>query len=1080
MRKITLLLTFLVMVVMTVSAQQRSVSGTVKSADDGSTLPGVSVVVKGTSYGTITNMDGYYTLKLPDGAKTLQFSFVGMKNLEVTISASSVIDVSMEADLLKVDEVLVTAIGISREKKALGYSVQTVDAEAIERSNATDFVNALNAKTAGVQIGSSSGTAGASTYITIRGAASIGEGNQPLFVVDGIPIETGQSWGGSTYDTEGAGSSSRSIDLNPNDIENVTVLKGGAATALYGVQAANGVILITTKKGKFDKLGNSMKVQFNSAVTFDKLSQTQAMQDKFTQGINGNWVGGSSTSWGARIDTMYYIEDETYKWDTLGRLTGVSDPNRSDIPAMAYDPYEFFQTGVTYDNNLNISNGNDVTTYYFSIGNLRQEGIIPNNTFNRTSIRLNAETKLNSRLTTGANVSYMNTFGNFIQQGSNTSGVMLGLLRTATTFDNAQGYIFDDGTQRNYRNGGGYDNPYWTANMNHFNDEVNRLIGDVNLKYKLNDNAAIVYRAGTDWYARNYEDYFAVYSRAFPSGKLEQRHYLSQIFNSDLMLNLNKDFTEDLRVRAVIGHNMYQNGLTYTSAVANDISIIGFEQISNTTKQSATSGTSMYRTAAIYGDFQIDYKNTFFLGFTGRNEWSTTMPESNPDAFYPSINVGFIFTELPGMKDNKWLQFGKLRYSWAKTANIAGAYYTKSTYDLSNAGDGWTNGIDFPFLGYTGYEVGYLLGNPDLKHETMITNEVGIELKFFNNRLGIDFAYFSNNNYDLLLEVPIAASSGYEFAYMNAATMESKGVEFMLNLSPVKTKSFTWDITANFTKFSNVVTELAEGVDNVFLGGFTDPQIRAVAGMEYRSIFGYDWYRDAEGNILINDDPNDSYPDGFPMTDEREMVPLGTVNPDWTANILNEFTFKGLTLSALIDIKQGGVMYNGTRFAMNNFGTTEETMYREVTYLADGSIDYANTPAENLYVFNGVLGHLNSSDEPVSSGVENTQIVVKDQAWFMGQGSNFGGGPTSAAIEDASWVRLREITLSYQLNSKVFEKTFIKGLQLYFTGRNLLLSTPYSGIDPETSLTGARDSQGMDYFNMPGTKAYTFGLRATF
>jgi len=1080
MRKITLLLTFLVMVVMTVSAQQRTVSGTVKSADDGTTLPGVSVVVKGSSYGTITNMDGKYSLKLPDGAKILQFSFVGMKNLEVAISASNVIDVALEQDLLKVDEVLVTAIGISREKKALGYSVQTVDAEMIERSNATDFVNTLNAKTAGVQIGSSSGTAGASTYITIRGAASIGGGNQPLFVVDGIPIETGQAWGGSTYETEGVGASSRSIDINPNDIENVTILKGGAATALYGVQAANGVILINTKKGKFDKLNNQMKVQFNSAVTFDKISQTQALQNKFSQGTNGAWVSGSSMSWGARIDTLRYVTDSTYKWDPLGRITGMSDTANNGTPVQAYSPYDFFQTGVTYDNNLSISNGNETTTYYFSVGNLRQEGVIPNNTFNRTTVRLNAETKLNSRLSTGANMSFMNTYGNFIQQGSNTSGVMLGLLRTATTFNNAAGYIFPDGTQRNYRNGGGYDNPYWTANMNSFDDEVNRFIGDVNLKYKLNDNAAIAYRIGTDWYARDYADYLAVYSRAFPSGKLEQRSYLSKIMNSDLTLNLNKDFGKDLRFRAVIGQNMYQNSMSYTSAVANGLSIPGFQQISNTPTQLASSASSLYRTAALYADLQFDYKGTFFVGLTGRNEWATTMPEQNLSAFYPSINTGFIFTELPALKDNKWLQYGKIRYSWAKTANITDPYYTTSVYNLSGASDGWTNGIDFPFMGYTGYEVGYLLANPDLRHETMITNEFGIELKFLNNRLGFDFAYFNNYNYDLLLEVPIAASSGYEFAFMNAATMESKGVEIMMNLSPIKTKDFTWDINANFTKFSNTVTALAEGVDNVFLGGFTDPQIRAVANMEYRTIFGYDWYRDASGNILINDDPNDAYPDGFPMTDEREMVPLGQVNPDWTANILNEFNYKGFTLSALLDIKQGGVMYNGTRFALNNFGTSIETENREVAYLPDGSIDFENTPAENLYVFNGVLGHLNSNDEPISSTTENSQIVVKDQAWFTSQGSNFGGGPTSAAIEDASWVRLREITLAYNFNPKTFEKTFIKGIQVYFTGRNLFLSTPYSGIDPETSLTGARDSQGMDYFNMPGTKAYTFGLRATF
>lgn len=1079
MRKITLLLTFFVLVGMSLSAQQRTVSGTVKSSEDGSTLPGVSVAVKGTSYGTITNMDGYYTLQLPDGAKTLQFSFVGMKMMEVTISASNVIDVALEPDLLRVDEVLVTAIGISREKKALGYSVQTVNSEALERSNATDFVNALNAKTAGVQIGSSSGTAGASTYITIRGAASLG-GNQPLFVVDGIPIETGQSWGGSTYDTEGVGASSRSIDLNPNDIENVTVLKGGAATALYGVQAANGVILVTTKKGKYDKLNNQMKVQFSSAVTFDQINKTQELQHKFSQGVNGNWVGGSSMSWGAPVDSLQYVTDPNYIWDENGRITWWNDTAGNGIPVKTYDQYDFFQTGVTYDNNISISNGNETNTYYFSLGNLTQEGVIPNNTFQRTSVRLNAESKLNSRLTTGANMSFINTNGNFIQQGSNVSGVMLGLVRTAPTFDNSAGYEFPDGTQRTYRNGTGYDNPYWTANKNSFNDEVNRFIGDVNLKYRISDNMSIIYRLGTDWYTRGYEDYFAINSRAVPAGKLERRNYLSQIFNSDLMFNYNRDLSEDFRFRMTLGQNMYHNGYSYTSAIANGLSIPNFPQISNTGLQLASSYVQKYRTAAFYGDFQFDYKNTFFLGFTGRNEWATTMPENNPDAFYPSVNAGLIFTELPGLKDNAWLQFGKLRYSWAKTANIADPYSTISVYNVFGAGDGWTNGIDFPFRGYTGYGVGYLIGNQDLKHETMITNEFGIELKFLNNRLGVDFAYFNNYNYDLLIEVPIARSSGFEFAYLNAASMESQGVELMFNLTPIKTKDFVWNISANYTKFNNTVLELAEGVDNVFLGGFVDPQIRAVAGLEYRTIFGYDWYRDAAGNILINDDPNDSYLDGFPMTDDREMVPLGKVNPDWTANIFNEFVYKGLSVSALLDIKQGGVMYNGTGFALNYFGTSAATLNREVYYLPDGSIDYTTTPAENLVVYNGVLGHIGADGEPISNGVTNTQQVVNDQTWYTTFGSNFGGGPTSAATEDASWVRLRELTVAYAFDNKAFEGTFVRGLSIYFTGRNLWLQTPYSGIDPETSLTGARDSQGMDYFNMPGTKAYTFGLKLTF
>jgi hypothetical protein len=312
---------------------------------------------------------------------------------------------------------------------------------------------------------------------------------------------------------------------------------------------------------------------------------------------------------------------------------------------------------------------------------------------------------------------------------------------------------------------------------------------------------------------------------------------------------------------------------------------------------------------------------------------------------------------------------------------------------------------------------------------------------------------------------------------MNAARMESKGIELSLNATPVSGKNFTWDIIANFTKFENIILELAPGVDNLFIGGFTVPQVRAVAGERYGSVFGEDWYRDEDGNILINDDPTDSVRDGYPWTNTGPMVPIGNTQPDWTANITNTLKFKGVGLSFMVDIKKGGVMYNGTRFAMNYFGTSEQTQYREVYYTPEGTINFDLTPAENIKVFEGVYGHLDASGNPVSSGIKNVTPVVLDQAWWRGQGSNFGGGPSSAAMEPAGWVRLRDVTLSYDIPVK---KKVMKALQIYFTGRNLLLFTPYTGIDPETNLQGATNGQGMDYFNNPGSKTYSAGLKVTF
>jgi hypothetical protein len=453
------------------------------------------------------------------------------------------------------------------------------------------------------------------------------------------------------------------------------------------------------------------------------------------------------------------------------------------------------------------------------------------------------------------------------------------------------------------------------------------------------------------------------------------------------------------------------------------------------------------------------------------------MPEANLSAFYPSASLGFVFTELGTLKGNNILSYGKLRASAARTANIAGPYNTSNYFFQAGSGDGWTNGVTFPYMGQTGFALGSGLGNPDLKHETMDSWEVGVELRLLDNRIGVDASYFNNLNSDLLMSVPIAPSTGFSSVFLNAASMESKGVELSINATVVKTKNFTWDFIANFTKIDNTVIKLAEGVDNLFLGGFTVPQVRAVAGQQYGSVFGEDYFRDENGVLLINDDPTDNYRDGFPWTDTRSMVPIGNTSPDWTANFTNSLSAKGLTFSFMWDIKKGGVMYNGTVFAMNYFGTSAQTATREVYYTPEGTIDFTTTPAENIKVFEGVYGHLDASGNPVSSGVTNVTPVVLDQAWYRGQGSNFGGGPSSAAMEDASWLRLRDVSLSYNLP---FKNKYIRSAQVYVTGKNLLLFTPYNGIDPETNLEGASNGQGMDYFNNPGTKNYMVGLKVSF
>jgi len=629
MRKITILLTFLFLAGMQYAfAQAGTISGKVTSSDDGSGIPGVTIQVKGTTIGTTTDINGDYSLGVEPAYEVLIFSYVGMTTVEVTIGDQTVINVVLTPSAQLMDEVVVTALGISREKKALGYSVQDVDGAALTYGNNADMVNALSSRTAGVQVQSSGGSAGASSFITIRGAASITGNNQPLFVVDGQPIRTEMDWGGSEYQTEGVNSSSRSIDINSEDIETVSVLKGGAATALYGVQAANGVILITTKKGKLAKTAGEKKklnINFHYAFGIDKLSQRIPLTTKYSQGINGNWQSGYSGTWGANMDTMSYSKDPSV-WDTWsdydvdGALVGQNDPLANGEQARTYNQYDFFQTGYTHNTNLSVSAANEKSSVYLSVGNLNQEGIIPNNTLNRTSVRLNAESKVTDWLTIGGHANYINTSGNFIQNGSNTSGIMLGLTRTPSSFNNGAGWKFEDGTQRNYRHGGGYDNPYWVSNEIYFHDKVNRLIGDAYFKVNFTKDLNLSYTLGIDYYNRRWTDMFSVGSRGFPAGRLEESAEQNKILNSNLLLNYNKMFNSNFTLNVTLGWNLFESKRDITRALANDLSIPGFDWVQNTTDPNVTSIRTNWRTSAFFGDFRFDLFNQLYLGVTARYE----------------------------------------------------------------------------------------------------------------------------------------------------------------------------------------------------------------------------------------------------------------------------------------------------------------------------------------------------------------------------------------------------------------------------------------------------------------------------
>lgn len=1047
------LFSFLVLLLSTsLTMAQRTVSGKVTDAA-GEAVIGASVFVKeAPGVGTITDIDGMYQLSVPSGGNTLVFSYTGFETFEAPITGAMINVTMQEGKLL--DEVVVTAIGVSRDEKTLGYAVQSIGNDKIEKAGTTGVLNSLTGKVAGVQITNTSGAAGASANVLIRGAASLTGNNQPLYVVDGVPINGSQTdLPLANTALSGVANSDRTIDVNPDDIESISILKGGAATALYGMRAANGVIMINTKSGKKGKV----RVDFNSSISIDQVNKLPEMQNTYAQGLGGNLNLGTSAVYGPKISDLAYDPNNPTLFYPEGQL-GLASNISGGIPARAYDPSLFFNNGYAYNNNVNISGGNDKSEFYFSFGNLSQTGIVPNNTFNRTSAALRASYNITDKLKVSARVSYSKSGGTRIQQGSNTSGVMLGLMRMPANFDifggvsdpseNKSAYENPDGTQRNAYGGGVYDNPFWTAYNNPYTDDVNRLISWAQVDYKINDWMSAMYRVGNDFFGEDRKSIFAIGSRTVPVGRIIEDKISSRDFNSDLILKLSPKISDDFGLNILLGNNMFSTNFNRVFVQGDQLAAAKFYNINNTASQNVIQQLNRRRTSAYYADFGMDFRNMFYFNVTLRNEQSTTLPEGNNSFFFPSFNGSFIFTELPALQNNDILSFGKVRASWSKIANDAPVYSTNQLFVRGSVTDGWTgtNPLNFPAFGANSFQVSNVLANSNLRPEFVTSKEIGVDLRFFKNRIGLDVTYYDNLSEDLIMNVPVAGSSGATSASLNAATMSNKGWELLLTTTPVMTKDFSWNLDINWTKNVSEVLSLADGVENVFLAGFVGSQTRAVVGEPYGSIFGDQYKRHENGQVLISES-------GFPTAAGQDNN-IGNTLPDWILGINNAFTYKNIGLSFLWDIKKGGYMWNGTRGAMNFFGTSKETENRELTN----------------YVFEGVT----------ADGQPNTKEVQLGENWYRGGiGSGFTG-PAEPFVEQTDWVRLRELTLSYKLPKSLLRDIKVQDTELFFTGRNLFLSTPFTGIDPETSLIGQGNGQGLEYFNMPGTKSYVFGLRVGF
>jgi TonB-linked SusC/RagA family outer membrane protein len=1050
----------------------RIVAGKVVDKETQEPIPGVNILLKGTSLGTVTGADGTFSIDIPDTGGSLVFSFIGYKTREEPIDERTEILVAMESDVISLGEVVVTAVGIESNKRQIAYAVRNVDTNQVMDAHETNLVSALSAKTAGVQVTSSSGVPGASASIRIRGNKSFRGSNSPMFVIDGVPVDNNSSGN----DASGVDVSNRVVDINAADIESMTILSGPSATALYGLRAANGAVIITTKRGK---KGNAT-IKFTSSYAIDRINKLPARQTKYAQGAPSggvfSYVGPDAfdvttdiNSWGPLISELEFSDAENYPYDKNGILVPKGTGNGK--PAKVYDPYKtFFIDGHTFDNNLTVSGGSDVIRYFVSAGRIYQTGVVPNANFQRTSFRANIDADINSRLSVGVSSMFTNSGGNRMLRGSQVSGVMTGVLRNPPTFDIGNGktgmaaandprtYLLPNGEQRTFATdeaddgsvNAKYDNPFFTVNRNPYQDNVNRFLGNINFTYKVFPWLKAQYKLGLDHYTDRRNSGIDVNSASESLGSVAQSVRSNTDINSDFLLLANKEVGENFEINATLGHNFFSTEFVTQSSSGTGLAIPGFFNIRNASDVQSSEGISRRMVVGLYGDFKIIYQDYLILNLTGRNDWSSTLPVGNNSFFYPAVSVGFVPTEKWQLPSSHFLSYAKLRASYGKTGNDAPLYSTNSYYSFATAdGDDIIGGTSFPAFGVTAYEKGGLLANDKLRPELSTTVELGGDLKFVQGRLGVELTWYKTVTVDQIVNVTVSAASGYTQYIQNAGTMQNTGIEAVLSGTPVKSNNFSWDISINFTRNRNLVTDVPGEVEDLSIASFSSVSSRIIEGQPYGVLSGTRYKRNEAGQMIIGND-------GWPIIDTQQGV-IGDPNPDWIAGISNTFTYKGFGLSILWDIRKGGDLWNGTRGFMSYLGVSKESGDQR---------DIRN------FVFDGVTldGQVNTTPVDFANPLNGLSGIRWRRSGSQGVAEDM--------IEDGSWVRLRSVSLSYDLpKSKL--PAFLNQASLTVYARNLLLFTKYSGIDPETNLRGASNDMGWDYFNHPNTKSFGATLQLT-
>lgn len=1046
------------------SMAQRTITGNVTSAEDKLPMIGVSVVVEGTKTGTSTNMDGNYSLTVDDKAKALTFSYVGMQKKFVPIGENLNINVVMSPDESSFKDVVVTAVAIKREQQSLGYSTTTVKSDDINRAADRSPIEALRGKVAGVNITSSNGDPGSSTRIVLRGGSSILGDNQALLVVDGVPIDNSNFGAGNDPNgnsdvlNNNFDAGNRGNDLNPQDIESITVLKGPAAAALYGARAANGALIITTKSGKKTADGGrKFKVSFNSNYTFSNILRLPEFQNEFGQGGEKLPDSRENFSWGPKFDGV--VRPWGQAVDGKQRVKPYS--------ALPNNVSQFFDLSKTYNNNVSIEGGNKSTSYYLSYNNISTTGVIPGTAYQRNLIRTNVTHNFSDKLSSTFTFNYTKTQGDYAIQGQGDFSVYNQVLQTPRDISLLELRDLTDSFNLPETYYGAYTlNPWFVLKNQEVKNNVDRFNTTASITYKPLKWLDILGRFGADIYTDTRTQKLAKYAfenQTFPyeyAGRYSQDIYRNNIFNSDIIISAGNTWDNGVTFSGLIGNNIFARSLKNTYASTAGLNIDGLYVLGNSQDRPITSNLmSERRLVGLYGELNFDYKKYVFLNFSFRNDWSSTLPVKKRSYFYPSVNAAFVLTELVKI-DRKYLSYCKIRAGFAQVGSGGEDPYLLTNVYVENAiGDGYNESeVNSPYPNPSGdlaaaYTVSNNLRNPNLKPELVTSWEVGTELGFWEDKINIDFTYYQNRSKNLILvTAPVAPSSGYTSQVINAGIQSNKGVELGVRLVPVSLQNgFKWEVYGTFTKNDNKVVELPNGVDQIVLGGLSDMSIVARKGLPYGSFYALTAKRDPQGRVVV--DPVTGQP---LLADEAQI--LGSYQPNWMGSIGTALSYKGLRFSILFDTKQGGQIYSRTMDVQEFVGTSPNTL---------------NNNREDFIVPNSVI--------EVSDGVyqPNTSVYAHHQDYW----TVYNNADRGAHLISASFTKLREISLSYSFPAKWFKKTkFITGAEVRFFGNNVALWTPKSNtyIDPETSSYGAGNAQGFEFGTTPSLRNLGFGFKLDF